>query len=220
MQWNRATCTMRHERMPPPPHPHRCRPGDPFYEQQQEEQRELAAMAAEAEPVAAPRPAALAVSSATFGPAGAAAGGAIPGIGDAVAMPTLPQATAVVDVFSIHQQPYDARGGRAPAAGAGPAAPGQRLPDEEHRRQGWCGWLERVWLLACIRFAVVMCSHAAGQHAHRTLPCQTVRCMRVLTSLHFAAMSLDPQAAGAQPLTRRPQAAAQQVTARGQEGST
>ena len=31
-------------------------------------------------------------------------------------------------------------------------------------------------------------------------------------------MSLDPQAAGAQPLTRRPQAAAQQVTARGQEG--
>lgn len=120
----------------PPLHPlpRRCRPGDPFFEQQQEEQRELAALAAEAEPVAAPRPAALAPPSATFGPAGAAAGGAIPGIGDAVAMPTLPQATAVVDVFSIQQQPYDARGGRAPAAGAGPAAGGQRGQEEEHRR--------------------------------------------------------------------------------------
>ncbi|PRW56172.1 flowering time control FY-like isoform X1 [Chlorella sorokiniana] len=113
----------------------RCRPGDPFFEQQQEEQRELAALAAEEEPVAAPRPAALAAPAATFGPAGAAAGGAIPGIGDAVAMPTLPQATAVVDVFSIQQQPYDARGGRAPAAGASPAAAGQRALEEEHRRR-------------------------------------------------------------------------------------
>ncbi len=141
---------------PPRYLPRRCRPGDPFFEQQQEEQRELAAMAAEAEPVAAPRPAALAAPAATFGPAGAAAGGAIPGIGDAVAMPTLPQATAVLDVFSIQQQPYDARGGRAPAAGAGPAAGGQRSQEEEHRRQGWGGWGEALCTrLVCWRYVVL-----------------------------------------------------------------
>lgn len=112
--------------------PSRCRPGDPFFDAQQEEQRELAAMAAEAEPVAAPRPAALAAPSATFGPAGAAMGGVIPGIGDAVAMPVLPQATAApaFDVFSIQQQPYDERGGRPPAD-ASPAAGAQLPPGRE-----------------------------------------------------------------------------------------
>jgi hypothetical protein len=63
----------------------RCRPGDPFFEQQQDEQRELAALAAEAEPAAAPRPAAL-----LSAPLAGGGGAAIPGIGDAVAMPLLP----------------------------------------------------------------------------------------------------------------------------------
>ena len=99
----------------------RCRPGDPFIEQQQEEQAELAALAAEAQPVTAPRPAALLAPAPTFG--SGPPGGAIPGIGDAVAMPVLPAAT--VDVFGTRQQqPYDAerRGGQAPADG--PAAAG------------------------------------------------------------------------------------------------
>ena len=123
----------------------RCRPGDPFFEQQQEEQRELAALAAEAEPVAAPRPAALAAPAATFGTTGA--GGAIPGIGDAVAMPVLPQATAAFDVFSIRQQPYDERererGGRAPPDG--PAAAQRHGSDADQRR--WAaaaGWLPPI----------------------------------------------------------------------------
>lgn len=98
----------------------RCRPGDPFFDEQQEEQRELAALAAEAEVVAAPRPAALAMPAPTFGTA-KATGGAIPGIGAAVAMPVLPQA-APFDVFSIRQaEPSEARGGGPPADG-GPAA--------------------------------------------------------------------------------------------------
>ena len=122
------------------PAPCSCRPGDPFFEQQQEEQRELAAMAAEAEPVAAPRPAAMATHAPTFGPTGAAAGGAIPGIGDAVAMPVLPQANAAFDVFSIRQQPYDERAGRAPPEGAGPAgggAPAGRRGGGEDDSRRW-----------------------------------------------------------------------------------
>lgn len=70
--------------------------------------------------VAAPRPAALAMPAPTFGTA-KATGGAIPGIGAAVAMPVLPQA-APFDVFSIRQaEPSEARGGGPPADG-GPAA--------------------------------------------------------------------------------------------------
>ena len=127
-------------RPPPPSAPRRCRPGDPFFDAQQEEQRELAALAAEAEPVAAPRPASLAGPAPTFGTTGA--GGAIPGIGDAVAMPTLPQATAAAfDVFSIRQQPYDERGGRPPADG-GPAAAPQRPGGRDDDRCAGLWWMQ------------------------------------------------------------------------------
>ncbi len=113
----------------------RCRPGDPFFDEQQEEQRELAAMAAEAEVVAAPRPAAMAMPAPTFG-TGKGTGGAIPGIGAAVAMPVLPQ-VAPFDVFSIRQaEPSEARGGRPPADGGPAAAAAAMHGGREGRGQG------------------------------------------------------------------------------------
>jgi hypothetical protein len=81
-------------------------------------------MAAEAEPVAAPRPASAALVS-------GGAGGAIPGIGDAVAMPALPAAAAgPVDVFGVRAAPWEERGGLAPAD----VAPAGREADRGRRR--------------------------------------------------------------------------------------
>lgn len=149
----------------------RCRPGDPFFDAQQEEQRELAAMAAEAEPVAAPRPAALSAPAASFGPMGAAAGGAIPGIGDAVAMPTLPQATATpFDVFSIRQQPYEERGGRPPADG-GPAAALQRPGGRSDDPRRWLGGSACVyWMQACCLSTGRRCLNSPAQHCRACAP--------------------------------------------------
>jgi hypothetical protein len=172
-------------------------------------------MAAEAEPVAAPRPAAMATHAPTFGPTGAAAGGAIPGIGDAVAMPVLPQANAAFDVFSIRQQPYDERAGRAPPEGAGPAggrAPAGRRGGGEDDSRRWrtccCCASALETQCPCSADSPIQAGALAGCCSCPCIACLLLHCLQA----REGAVARAGEGAASVAL-RRPQAPAQPLAA-------
>lgn len=122
----------------------RCRPGDPFFEGQQEEQAELAALAmaeTAAVPVKAPAPS-LFVPPPTIAARGAGQA-AIPGIGEATAR----QAVAAMDVYAAAAAPVDfAPAASAAAGGYGPSRhddDGSRRPYRDDRRS--VSEAERDW---------------------------------------------------------------------------